>query len=897
MPLRPGQRLGHYEIFAALGAGGMGEVYRARDTRLGREVAVKVLPEEFARDPERLARFEREAKAVAALSHPNILAIFDFGEHEGTAYAVTELLEGETLRRRLTAGALPPAKVLDLGTQAASGLAAAHQKGIIHRDIKPENLFVTKDGRLKILDFGLAKSFLWSADDSAPTGSLDRDLVTRDGVILGTLGYLSPEQARGQRADQRSDIFALGVVLYEMVSGRRPFTGGSALETLHAILNKEPEPLSQSGPLVPAGLDRIIHRCLEKEPEARFQSASDLAFNLRELADASRSHPSHEVAPSVPAVPPRRPRALGFAAAALALALVATVGVIVLHLKSSGGAQPGRKAPRIVVLPFENLGPPDDGYFAAGMTDEITSRLANVHGLGVISRASAAAYDLRGKTATQIGKDLGVDYVLEGSVRWEHGADRASRVRITPELVRVSDDTSIWSDRYERVMADVFAIQSEVAQNAVKAMGLTLLAPERAALEAASTTDMKAYDLYLRGLAVAGQSDSEKDIDAAIGLFQEAVDRDPRFAEALAQLARNQLRMTWFYRGRDGDLLLKAKEAARRAVELRPDLAETHDALGWYFYQGDLDYPRALDEFAAARRIQPSNSDVLFGVGCVYRRQARWRAAADAMAAAVEFDPKNAVLLGNTGPTYILARRYADADAILGQAIALSPRWAMPYGQRAWLQVIWHGDAAKAGAMLDAAGQVKGITDDAGILAVRGFMAALGRRDYAGELRRLDAEKRPAIINVNWYLPVPLLRGEVEALANEPEAARRSFDAAREILEKAVRNNPGDSRLLSSLAIAYAGLGRNGDAVREGELACELSPPSKDAWLALYRVADLALVYAMVGKPDLAIARLADLLTGCGEFTPYVFRLDPRLDPLRSNPRFQALLAKYEIPP
>ena len=881
--LKAGVRVGPYEVLSQLGAGGMGEVWRARDTRLGRDVAIKVLPAAFASDPDRLRRFEQEARAVAALNHPTILALYDVGTHDGAPYIVTELLEGESLRERLDSGPVPVRRAVEIAVQVAQGLSAAHEKGIVHRDLKPANVFLTNDGRVKILDFGLAKLAPPPTEGDA-AGATTVIGATGAGMVLGTVGYMSPEQVRGLAVDQRSDIFSLGCLLHEMIGGAAPFARETGVDTMSAILTKDPPELAGPGLAVPDSLEHVVRRCLEKEAGRRFASAHDLAFALAEA-----SGPSAAPAPATAHGPAAWRTSILTASALAVAALLAAVAFRFLPRGSSAG--PVKAAvPRVVVLPFENLGSPEDAYFASGMTDEITSRLASVQGLGVISRTTAAQYENTKKTVKQIGGELGVGYVLEGSVRWEHGADRASRVRITPELVRVADDTSIWSERYERVLADIFAIQSEVAESAVKAMGLTLVPREQTALESSSTSDMQAYDLYLRGRAEAWRSDGEGDMDAAIHLFQEAVDRDPHFAEALAGLARHQLRMAWFYRRHDRDLLLRAHEAAQRAVQLRPDLVETHDALGWYFYLGELDYARALDEFAAARRIQPNNSDVLLGVGSVYRRQGRWREAAEAMASAVEFDPKNAVLLGNAGPTYILARRYADADRILSEAIALSPRWAMPYGQRAWLQVLWHGDTQKASALLDGAATVEGLTDDAAVLAIRGFMVALARRDYAGELRRLDAEKRPTIANVNWYLPVPLLRGEVEWLADRPVPAHQSFDAARGELEKAARDDPNDSRIHSSLAIAYAGLGRSDDAVREGELACRLMPPSKDAWLALYRIADLALVYTMVGKVDTAIARLDELLAGSGESTPYVFRLDPRFDALRSDPRFQALL-------
>ncbi len=532
------------------------------------------------------------------------------------------------------------------------------------------------------------------------------------------------------------------------------------------------------------------------------------------------------------------------------------------------------------------------------MTEEITSRLANVQGLGVISRTSAVEYDRKGKTVKQIGSDLGVDYVLEGSVRWDRGAGRESRVRITPQLIRVTDDTHVWADRYDRVIADVFAIQSEVAENAVKSMGVTLLPRERTALKEVSTNDLEAYDLALRGQELARGGEDRRHVEGAVQMFQAAVDRDPHFAQALAGLAASRLLMYWLYIDRSQERLVKGKEAAERAVELRPDLAETHTALGFYFYWALLDYPRALSEFSAALKIQPNNSDALAGVAYVLRRQGHWAESAEQLSKALELDPKNATLFGNLAESCMLARRYADADRAFGQAIAMSPQWAQTYELKALLQVQWRGDVDKAQAVLDEAGRVAGLRDDNGFLAWSVVTVALVRRDYQGALRQLESETRHAVLEDTWrYLPIRLVRGQVQALAGQSDLARQSFEAPRFELEQKVAQDPGDARFHSSLGIAYAGLGRRAEAVREAKTGSDLMPASKDAYRGISHLQDLALVYTMVGQPSEAIALLDDLLARSGYFTAHVLRLDPRWDPLRSDPRFQALLTKYEVKP
>ena len=883
-----GQTLGHYRIVEKIGAGGMGEVYRAHDERLGRDVAIKLLRGELTADADRVRRFEQEARTVASLSHPNILALHDVGSREGQPYLVTELLEGQTLAERIETGDLTVAKAVELATQIAHGLAAAHERGVVHRDLKPGNVFVTKDGVVKILDFGLARLTLvdvgaWDRE-SSPTETR----LTAAGSILGTVGYMAPEQVRGLPADKRSDIFAFGCVLYEMLCGRSPFRRDTSVDTVAAILHEEPPDLAGAMKGIPPQLDGIVTRCLEKRPEDRFQSARDLAHDLAAILSEARPSPRDGVF-----APGRRWWVIGFGMAAVAVLGVA--GVLVFRVAAPARDVQGTKPPKIIVLPFENLGLPDDEYFAAGMTEEITSRLANVQRLGVISRTTAVQCDRSGKTVKQIGEDLGVDYVLEGSVRWDHGTGGEGRVRITPQLIRVADDTHVWSNRYDRVLADVFALQSEVAESAVTAMGVALLPREQTALRDIPTKDLEAYDLYLRGKHFSSASRARKDIESAVQMYQAAADRDPGFAQAFAGLARGHLWMYWIYFDRSQERLRKAKEAAERAVQLRPDLAESRGALGWYCYQGLLDFPRALEEFGAALRIQPNNSDVLHGVAYVRTHQGRWAEAAAAISEAVQSDPENATLLVSSGAMYARARRYADADRAYAQAIAINPRWALSYAARAELQLSWRGDLDGAEAILGDARRVSGLTDDEGHLARVTLAMVKQHRDYQTYLLALEKDTRDASTTFVSWAPISLLRGLAERLAGQFDLAHRSFEAARTELEHRIREAPDDVRLHGALGIAYAGLGRRDDAVREAKLGCELTPASKNAVQAFYRLSDLTLVYIMVGQYDEAIAASADLLARSGEFTPHDLRLDPSWDPLRSDSRFQALLTKYEV--
>jgi len=522
-----GHTLGHYRIVEKIGEGGMGVVYRAHDERLDRDVAIKVLPQEVAADPERLSRFEREAKAVAKLDHPNILSIHDFGTEDGVVYAVMELLEGESLREVISTDRLTTGKAVEYARAIADGLAAAHDKGIVHRDLKPENVFLTGDGRIKILDFGLAKLNLPERDlaTETPTATLE----TQPGRLLGTVAYMAPEQVQGQPADHRSDIFALGVVLYEMLSGHRPFGGSTTLETAAAILKEDPEPVSAVLPAVLPALASVVTQCLEKRPEDRFSSAHDLSLTLGAVDSAA---------------PPQAPRKSSTRWHWPVIVVVAIAALIAfLFVPFPRGERPAGRPdedapPRIVILPFENLGAADDEYFADGITEEITARLASMKGLRVISRTSAVQYADTDKSIQEMGEELGVGFVLEGTVRWARG-EGTSRIRITPQLIRVEDDTHFWVETYDRVLDDVFEVQSEIAKKVTDQLGVALTEAESEAVDLQPTDHLDAYQAYLQGRYYATRPHyTYENWGHAMTAYEPAMERDPEFALAHAQLAR-----------------------------------------------------------------------------------------------------------------------------------------------------------------------------------------------------------------------------------------------------------------------------------------------------------------------------------------------------------------------
>ena len=653
MTLPAGTRLGPYEVLSPLGAGGMGEVYRALDTRLDREVAVKVLPERLAEDPAALSRFEREAKALAALSHPNVLTILDFGQQDRVAYAVMELLEGETLRARLLRARMSWREAAELGFELADGLAAAHSRGIIHRDLKPENVFLTSHGRAKILDFGLARRE-GPSEAQDQTHQQTQTQVTEPGSVMGTVGYMSPEQVSGVAADARSDIFSLGCVLHEMVSGARPFAGRTHGEVLAAILRDEPPDLS--GRALPPELVGVIRHCLQKKPEQRFQSARDLAFALKAIGSGSA------VTTPSPVAPVRRSRKLGISIAAAAVVL-AGLGVALWR-----GLPSARDAVHsIAVLPFQNLSnDPSQDYFVDGMTEELIANLAKVGNLRVISRTSAMQYKGAKKPLPQIARELHVDSVVEGSVMRS-----GERVRITVQLIQAATDEHLWAESYEKDLTDVLSAQADAARAIVAGIKVRLTPDEGKRLAAPRPIDPEAYDAYLKGRYYHYKFTPE-DYEKSLEFFRKAIDKDPTYALAYAGMAHTYATITFegLLRPKDGSA--KCEASAKKAYELNPSLGEVHFALAvcanlrWNGRRGTKEYEIAL-------ALSPQDAVIRLFHAHDLRSAGRWEEAIAEEKRAEELDPLSIETSRSVGSTFFWAGRYDEAIRQFKKAIELDP--------------------------------------------------------------------------------------------------------------------------------------------------------------------------------------------------------------------------------
>jgi TolB-like protein/tRNA A-37 threonylcarbamoyl transferase component Bud32/Flp pilus assembly protein TadD len=866
-----GKTVSHYKILEELGRGGMGVVYKAEDIRLKRTVALKFLSPQALGTEEEKARFIHEAQAAAALSHANICTIHEIEEYEGQSFIVMECVEGQSLKTKIESAPLKLDEAIDIAIQVAGGLQEAHEKGIIHRDIKHANIMITPKGQAKIMDFGLAKV-------------RGQTVLTRADTTLGTFAYMSPEQARGDDVDHRTDIWSLGVVLYEMITGQRPFKGDYEQAVIYSILNEESEPVTGLRTGIPMDLERIIAKCLRKDVSQRYQGVADLITDLQQVLGSLRAtRTAVSAAPQLA----QTGRLMRWSWLAI-VALLIVLAVVILPRYFASSEKPAfddRKM--LVVLPFENLGPPEDEYFAAGMTEEITSRLAVVSGLGVISRTSAVQYDRIGKTLKQIGEDLGVDYVLEGTVRWNKQAKGGSSVRVTPQLIRVSDDTHLWAETYDRVLEDIFAVQSGIAERIIEQLGNSMLERERDAVEAKPTENLLAYEAYLRGLTHLSRAGAREDRwRKAETLFQQAVELDSTFALAFAKLSDVHGEMYFWGFDKTEERLTKCRMAAERSLELQPDLPEAHMALGGYYYMGFFDYDQALREFSIAAKGMPNSPDLLESIAYIWRRQGLYQEALGYLEKAATLDPRQFWYPVQIGLTYSFLRQYAEAEHYFEWSLSLEPEQIASYVCK-WYNVLnWTGDVRKARAILESS-PVRTAPAIAGAL----FWQYIYERDYQGALSHLSDLPIKIPVLTSDITPRDLLAGYVYRRVGDLERARASYDSARVFMEAMVQEHPEDGSIHSTLGLIYAGLGRKDDAIREGKKGVELY--SHDTVSSTAQEWELVCIYLQLEEYESALDHIEHLLSVPSLISVPYLKIHPDMDPLRDHPRFKQILNKY----
>ena len=863
-----------YTIERELGRGGMATVYLAHDRKHHRRVALKVLHPELAYALG-ADRFLREIDVAANLTHPHILPLFDSGEAAGFLYYVMPYVDGESLRDHLDRETqLPIDDALQIAREVADALAYAHRQGVIHRDIKPENILLS-GGHALVADFGIARAL----------GQAGAERLTETGMAVGTVAYMSPEQAsRERQIDGRSDVYSLGCVLYEMLAGEPPYTGPTAQAVLARRLT-DPVPLVRRvRPSVPAGLEQLITKALAVLTADRFASAADFgrALAAPPANAATSAAATHPVATSAP-IPSAARHTLIWALTALLGVALATGGV--LWQRSHRGGDPSGPT-RLAVLPFENHGKPEDEYFADGMTDAVRGKLSALPALQVTPRQSSADYKRSGKKLNQIGQELGVQYLLTATVRWDKAADRTSRVQVSPELIEVQDAStaSKWQQPFDAALTDVFQVQAEIAGRVAQALNVVLEDQEQQQLAHRPTADIDAYDAFLRGEAAAHALAAEDlpSFRRAAAFYEEAVARDSTFGLAWARLADAQALLYGY--GTPSPATAKVtRRALANAEHFAPTAPETYRARAEYEELVRGDFTRAFAAAEAGLARAPDHSELTAIAALQEWRLGRVGAAVARLARARTLDPRSIIVLNYLGAVLCYQRRWNEARQALYQALSLAPTNVTLLDYLA-LSYVGEGDLAGARRVLANASPAVDRAALAADLAVNDLSWVLDEAAQQQALRLLPSEfddNRGA-----WGI----VRAQLYHLRGDTVMARVYADSARIAFEANLRGSPADGQQYSYHGLALAYLGQESEAMAAGERGAALMPISRDGIWGPRVQLRLVRIYVLLGEYDKALDRLEPLLTTVYYVSPGWLRIDPSLAPLRGNPRFQRLV-------
>ena len=852
---------GRYEIEREIGRGGMATVYRARDIHHDRPVALKVLHAELA-ESLGAERFQREIRVAASLQHPHILTVHDSGTTGGYLWFTMPFVEGESLRDRISRERqLPIADAVRITREVALALDYAHRHGIVHRDIKPENILLI-DGQAIVADFGIARA-LGGSNES----------LTSTGMIVGTPGYMSPEQAAGDRAiDARTDIYSLGSVLYEMLAGEPPFTAATAQAVIARLMTESARPLPNVRSTVSRQLAGAVEQAMAKSPADRPATAGDFA----RLLESTATMPAAALAAS-----PRRMS--WWAAVGAAVVIVGVVGgaLGVLWSRTHAARTGDRK---IAVLPFENAGSADDEYFADGMTDEVRSRLSTIHGIRVTARASSAQYRRSKKLPREIGRELEVQYLLTGTVRWSK-TNGVNRVRVTPELIEVANADTRWSQPYDTVLSDVFAVQASIASKVAEALNVALAPPVEAQLAVRPTSNLDAYDEFLKGEQITGSFSNTNPPTLLQGLehYDQAVRLDSTFARAWSAIARAQSILSFTSPTKES--VERARVAAEKTLQIAPDRAEARLAMGSYLHNIKMDYEGARQQYLEGLQRDPNNTDLLGALSTVEVTLGKFDDALAHRKQAALLDPRSVNTTRRLAQSYHDLRLFAEEQPAWDRALALAPD-NLPIIQAKAIGLLALGQLDSVHALVHA----KLATIDTTALLVRFSL-------YQEMMWTLPGELWPKILNLtvkdfnndkgHWGLKL----GHTYLLLGDTVRGRMFGDSARLDFEARLREFPDRAQLHELLGRALALGGHRAEAIAEAERSLALRETTLDASLRPYVHFQVARILVQSGEYDKALDLIEPLLTMNGsDVTPAVLRLDPTFKPLIGNPRFQRLL-------
>jgi len=866
-----------YRVERELGAGGMAIVFLAEDLRHRRRVALKVLRPEVAAEigP---GRFLREIETAARLTHPHILPIHDSGEAEGFLYYVMPYVEGESLRGWLDREKqLPLDDALLIAREVADALSYAHSHGVVHRDIKPENILL-QSGHAVVADFGIARAVTVAAGDTRTA------TLTAAGTALGTPAYMSPEQATGSRdLDGRSDLYSLGCVLYEMLAGQPPFTAPTVESLLRQHLTAEAPSITAIRPAVPGWVAAAVQRALAKTPADRFSPVALFAEALAPRESAA----TPAAAPPAPAPRVRRSLRLVLLAGAAVIVAVGTLYLLRPARHATPPTVPAHARREIAVLPFQNLsteGP--HAYFAAGLHEELVTQLAKVGALKVISRTSVMGYEGTSKPLKTIANELGAGSIVEGSVQVD-----GERLRVNVQLIDAATDEHLWAERYDRRLNDAFAIQSEVAQKIVAAVGSALTSGEQGMLAVAPTTNPEAYRLYLQGNEyLARPGFRRQNLETAQQLFERALALDPNFALAHAALSRAHA-MYWIFFDHSAARIARAREEAEAALRLAPDLPEAHRAMGLAQFRSGA-YRRALDEFSIALKGLPNDELSWRWIGFAHRHLGDWKEATTAFERAAQLNPRDADLFNFLGGgTYKFLRRYPDAVRAYERALSLAPDVQGPAISIGWTYFDWQGQLDTLRAVLGRLPRDADLGGGTVVASERAELLLLERN--ADSLLHMPEMARPNLFGSEGLYQSSLYVAWAHQLRGDHAAARAAFDSARVRVDSRLKESPDDWYAHYARGLALAGLGQRGEALREARWLQQSDIYREDAWYGPGLAGGRAQILAQIGDAEGACDEIGRLLARPSGWTVHDFQLHPLWDPIREHPRFKALLAKY----